>query len=247
MTLKLADNAPPTPDRKAFVIVAKDKSADVFIYEDIGDGLMGGISAKDFADNLNALGKLDTINVYINSGGGSVFDGVAMYNVLVRNSARVNVRIDGLAASIASVVAMAGDEISIAANGMMMIHNPWTLTAGTASDLRTTADRMDRVRDTLIDTYAARTKQDRASVGKMMDGEKWMNADEAVALGFADKKTQELKFAAYYDLSRFKNAPTIQPNPAEPAKPEAGLRDQIADAQLAVYQLRQEMRQTPTK
>lgn len=238
MSLKIAQNTPLTPERKGFTIVAKDKSADVFLYEEIGDGWMGGISAKRFADELNALGKLDTLNVYINSPGGSVFDGNAIFNTLKRNSARVVVSIDGLAASIASIIAMAGDEISMAANSMMMIHDPWTLVAGSAADLRATADMMDKVRETLLNTYADRTGFDSGKISDMMAAETWMTADEAIAMGFADKKTEELKMAAHFDLSRFKKAPKLAASVAGPVPSEPSIRDRIADLQLTNRKLR---------
>ena len=223
--------------RTGFTINAKaDSSADIFIYEDIGDGWMGGISAKRFADDLNALGKLDTLNVFVNSPGGSVFDGEAIYNVLKRNSARVVMNVDGLAASIASLIVMAGDEINIAANAMMMVHNPWTLVAGSADDLRATADMMDKLRDGLIATYAARTKTDAAKIGDMMTAETWMNADEAVALGFADKKSEEMKVAAHFDMTKF-NFKNVPPHlAAGPSIPS--LRDRIADGMMFVRQQR---------
>src|SRR5262245_27525916 len=102
---------------------ARAEEAEVYIYEDVGSGWFGGVSAKQFADDLRALGQVQTINVHINSAGGEVFDGVAIYHTLVQHPARVVSHVDGLAASIASVIAMAGDEIRITEAGMFMIHN----------------------------------------------------------------------------------------------------------------------------
>src|SRR5690606_20024488 len=102
------------------------------------------------------LGRVETLNVFINSPGGSVFQGQAIYNILKRQKARVNVYIDGLAASIASVIAMAGDTIFMPKNAMMMVHNPWTFSIGNAQDLRKEADTLDKIRETLIEAYLSK-------------------------------------------------------------------------------------------
>ena len=111
-------------DMNGFEIKCKGTMADILIYEDIGDGWLGGISAKTFADELKKLKNLTQLNVRINSPGGAVFDGLAIYNTLKKHKANVTVSIDGLAASIASVIAMAGDQITMAENALMMIHDP---------------------------------------------------------------------------------------------------------------------------
>ena len=153
---------------------AKNQKAEILIYEDIGD-YWSGVTAKGFNDELKALGDISEINVRLNSGGGNVFDGIAIYNTLKNHKAKVNIHIDGLAASIASIVAMAGDTISMAKNGFMMIHDPWIMTAGTAQDLRKTADTIDGVREQLLDTYIRRTGGDREQISDMMSAETWMN------------------------------------------------------------------------
>ncbi|MFV9616170.1 MAG: head maturation protease, ClpP-related, partial [Gammaproteobacteria bacterium] len=177
---------------------------------DIGDGWMGGLSAKRFADELNALGKLTEINVRINSPGGSVFDGVAIYNTLVKNGANIIVDIDGLAASISSVIAMAGNEIRIASNALLMIHDPWGVFAGNADELRRQAELMDKVKGTLLDTYMNRAKASKKDVEQMMKDETWMTADEALENGFVDSVTDEMKMAAHFDLKRFKHPPKLE-------------------------------------
>lgn len=189
-------------------VFAKGKrKAEVFIYEDIGDGWMGGISAKVFADQLNALGRLDEINVRINSAGGAVFDGIAIHNTLLKNPATVIVDVDGLAASIASIIAMAGDEVYMSSNAMMMIHDPWIVAGGSADELREQADLLDKVRGQLLATYVSRSNADEQAVSDMMTAETWMTADEALAAGFIDSVTDEMKVAAYVDPSKFKNVP----------------------------------------
>lgn len=217
MRLKLAQNDQFDPAKPGFGIRAANKTADIWIYDVIGDGLFGGVGAKQFADDLKALGRLDTINVFINSPGGDVFQGLAIYNVLKRNAARVAVQIDGLAASIASVIAMAGEEIVIAGNGMMMIHDPWTCTCGNASEMREIAETLDKIGVQLRDTYVGRTQNSPDDIAEWMAAETWMTADEAVEKGFADSRSEELKIAACaFDLSRFRNAPKPCESPAQP-------------------------------
>jgi HK97 family phage major capsid protein len=186
--------------------------AEIWIYEQIGDnGWDGGISARQFAADLVALGDgIKTITLRINSPGGDTFDGNAIYNILKQHKAKKVVYIDGLAASIASVIAMVGDEIYIADNAMMMVHNPWTFAMGYADDLRKAAEMLDKVAGTIVTTYAKRTKLDDTKIQELMDAETWMNADEAVANGFADSITEAIPIAAHADLSRFKyrNLPT---------------------------------------
>ena len=194
--------------KKSFRMQAKDGVGEIFIYDDIGSGFFSdGVTPKSFAEDLKALGAVRTLNIFINSPGGSVFDGVSIYNQIKRHKARKNVFIDGIAASIASVIAMAGDEINIAANGFMMIHEPWSCACGNASDLRRTADQLDKINDSILNTYAERTPTPENVIADMMEAETWMNAEEAVELGFADKITEEVAIAARFDLSKFANVP----------------------------------------
>lgn len=200
------------------VRMAGNKSAEIFLYDEIGGGFFGGgISAKRFADDLKDLGKIDTLNVRVNSPGGDVFDGLAIYNTLKRHPANVIVDIDGMALSIASVIVMAADEINMAKNAMMMIHDPWTISGGTAEDFRKQADLMDTVKGNLVSTYADRTKMPDNEIADLMSAETWMTADEALANGFADRVTEDLQMAARFDLTRFKHAPkALARGPAKP-------------------------------
>ena len=109
-------------------------------------------SAAGFRDALKDLGDVKTINLHINSPGGSVFEGIAIYNMLKQNKAHINVYVDGLAASIASVIAMSGDAIFMPSNSMLMIHNPWTMAIGNASELRKQADDLDKITESSIQT-----------------------------------------------------------------------------------------------
>jgi ATP-dependent Clp protease, protease subunit len=184
------------------------KNGEIYLYDEIGQGFFGGgISAKQFADDLNALGKIDTLNVRMNSPGGDVFDGLAIYNTLKRHPANVIVDVDGMALSIASVIAMAGDTINMAGNAMMMIHDPWTIAGGTAEDFRKQADLMDQVKGNLVSTYANRTGMNDGEIADLMSTETWMTAADAVKSGFADAVTEDLDLAARFDLTRYRNAP----------------------------------------
>jgi ATP-dependent protease ClpP protease subunit len=191
---------------------ARANEAEVYIYEDVGEGWFGGVSAKQFAADLKALGAVDTINVHINSYGGEVFDGVAIYRQLVDHKARVVSHIDGVAASIASVIAMAGDEIRITEAGFIMIHNASGGVFGQAADMRQMADLLDTISATIADVYVARTGQDQAAVQAMMQAETWLTAADSIAKKFADQVVENLRVAAsadpralYGDKARPKN------------------------------------------
>lgn len=188
----------------AYEIKNKGKEAEVWIYEEIGEGWFGGLSAKKFADDLKAMGKLDRITVRLNSPGGDVFDGVAIYNILKNNPARVVVNIDGLAASIASIIAMAGDEINMAGNAFMMIHRAWGITVGNSQDMAEMSETLEKLDGTLAGTYTKRTGLGWDKVSELMAAETWMNAQEALDYGFVDMVTEEIQLAAHFDLNKFK-------------------------------------------
>ena len=155
-------------------------------------------SAAGFRDALKDLGDVKTINLHINSPGGSVFEGIAIYNMLKQNSAHINVYVDGLAASIASVIAMSGDAIFMPSNSMLMIHNPWTMAVGNASELRKQADDLDKITESSIQTYLnqAGDKLDEETLRQLMDDETWLTAKEAVDYGLATEVIEANKAAA---------------------------------------------------
>ena len=197
--------------------------AEIWIYEMIGYDWWtgGGITAKSFSDDLKALGDLNKIILRINSPGGDVFDGNAIYNILKSHQAEVEVHIDGLAASIASVIAMAGNKVIMPENAMIMIHNPWACGCGEADDLRKMADSLDKIRESIVATYLTRTSLSKEVLIQMMDDETWMTADEAVNNGFADEQVESVKAAASFKMGYFKNVPeqfenkSITEEPAE--------------------------------
>lgn len=195
---------------KGFSVRAKaNAEAEIFIYEDIGYGWFGGVTAKDFAKEMKALGKVETIHVRINSAGGDVFDGLAIYRQLVDHPAKIVAHIDGLAASIASVIAMAGQEIMISESGFLMIHNAWGVALGGAEDMRTMASLLDTTTGSIRDVYRARTGNDDKAVTDWMDAETWFTGAEAVEHGFADEMAANMKLAARVDPAKhkFRNAP----------------------------------------
>jgi ATP-dependent Clp protease, protease subunit len=213
--LKIKPNADAKTSGYRVVANKASNSAEIYLYGIIGGDWFGdGVTAKQFADDLKALGNVKTIDLRINSEGGSVFDGKAMYSLLNEHQATITVHVDGLAASAASFVAMAGDVIEIAEGGFIMIHNAYMLAIGDAREMRRSADMLETVNNTIIDVYASRTKGDKKAIAKMMDNETWMTGADAVKNGFADKMVENLKVAASVSHpDRFKNIPAVlKPN-----------------------------------
>lgn len=184
-----------TPVNSWFRMKAKagTKSADIYIYDEIGSW---GITAKQFSKELLALGALRDIHLHIHSPGGDVFDGIAIYNQLKGHDAKITVYIDGLAASMASVIAMAGDTVVMPENAMMMIHKPWGGAAGNANEIRDYADLLDKVKNVLIPAYVAKTGKPAEEIAAMLESETWMNGDECLSLGFADQVTDPVQAMA---------------------------------------------------
>lgn len=163
-----------------------DDAATISIYDVIGedwDG--GGWTARRVAGALRAIGKKD-VTVAINSPGGDVFEGLAIYNLLREHPAAVHVKVMGMAASSASIVAMAGDTIAMGRGSLMMIHNAWGVVIGNRHDLRATADILEKIDGAMAGIYEARTGLDAKAIGKLMDDETYLAAAEAVEKGFAD-------------------------------------------------------------
>ena len=182
------------------------------------------------------------LELRINSGGGDVFEGQAIYSLLeswkTTTGNRVIVYIDGIAASVASVIAMAGSEIQMSSNALMMIHNPWTPAAvGGADDLRDLANVLDKIRETIVTVYETRSGIDRDAIGLMMDEETWFTAAEAVNFGFADQIVNASEeTVASIKAFNYVNAPdwvqAVEPIEKAAAEPVA-VRRSIAKAKLA--------------
>lgn len=161
------------------------------IFDQIGEGfLWSGVTARDVLAKLQPNRGAKTIDVRIHSKGGDVLEGLAIYTVIAQHPARVIVNIDGVAASMASAIAMAGDEIRMAPAALMMLHNPWGVARGEAADLRAVADILDKMQSSLAAIYSLRAGLKTSEVIAMMDAETWLSADEAKAKGFATAITQ---------------------------------------------------------
>lgn len=167
-------------------------TGELYLYDAIGSDWYGGISAQMVADAVRSMEKdgMREMNIFINSPGGDVFEGSAIYSVLSRFSGGRHVYVDGLAASAASYIAMVGDDITTAFNAMWMVHNPWGIVIGDKNLMRETADQLEKVGGVMADTYVRRTKQDLADILAMMDAETWMTAQEARDRGFTDSVTE---------------------------------------------------------
>lgn len=203
------------------------KTGELTLYGEIASDTWYGdeVTPKEFKADLDKLGDIDTLNIYINSSGGDVFAGQAIHSMLKRHKANKNVYIDGLAASISSVIAMAGDTIYMPKNAMMMIHNPWTFGLGNAAEFRKLAEDLDKIRESLIVAYEERSALTRDEIIKIMDSETWLTADECFEYGFCDVVEKEKQMAACIDkaiLARYKNTPeeflTEEPKPNEQLK-----------------------------
>jgi len=191
-----------------------ETSADLYFYGDIVSSWWGAWDDTDqypsaVRDFLNeAKGK--NLNIYINSGGGSVFAGMAIYNMLKRHEGFKTVYVDGLAASIASVIALAGDKIIIPANAYFMIHKPWMMAIGNANELRDMADTLDTVEEGILNVYNEHLVDgiDIETIKEMMEQETWMTGEEA-AKYFDVEVGQAIEAVAYSGemLDKFQNAP----------------------------------------
>lgn len=199
----------------AFAAARTDDAISLDLFDVIGDEWRG-IGAKTVARFLAEHNDAKQINVRVNSPGGDVFEGATVFNLLRAHEAPVHVQILGLAASIASVVALAGDTVEIAENAMFMIHDPWGFVVGTADDMAKMADMLGKVKDTLLTAYERNSKVDRDKLAAMMSAETWMTADEALEYGFVDaiipvadedEPADDVKARARAVLEKFRRAP----------------------------------------
>lgn len=199
---------------------------EIDIYGEIVDTALfdDDTSATSFKDALKELKQVKNINVNLNSGGGDVFTGVAIHNMLKTHKAHVTIKIDGLAASIASVIAMAGDKVVMPRNAMMMIHNAWTMGVGDARDLRKQADDLDKINNVVIESYTDKNPElDVDELKDMMNDETWLSAQEAYELGLIDEIAEANKAAANItknQIERYDNVPRKFRNEGEPKPPE---------------------------
>lgn len=214
---------------RSFDVTNQSDRAVVSIYEDIGPF---GITAADFRRELDAVASKKQIELRINSPGGDVFDGIAIYNDLLDHPAKINVKITSLAASAASVIAMAGDKIEMSDNAFMMIHNAWALAIGDKQTMHETADMLNMIDGSLLGVYGKRTGIEDKQIAKWMDNESWFSADEAKEHGFIDDVAGEEKAKALFDLSVYNNVPVQLKRQIEAGLRDAGYSKKEAKAAL---------------
>lgn len=221
---------------------ADGKSGDIFIYGEITKYAWEEYeekSAQIFKQELDDLGDVETINLYVNSPGGSVFEGIAIHNMLKRHPARIIAHVDALAASIASVIIMAADEIRMPENSMLMIHNPWTFAIGNAADLRKEADDLDRIGESSIRSYLSKAgdKLEEEKLREFLDAETWLSADKAFEYGLCDVVEGANNMAASISdelFTKYKNVPKqlqleVNNSQKKISAEEMALRQKIAD------------------
>jgi len=174
-----------------------------------------GVSAEMIKTALLSIPDAPDIDVYINSPGGDVFEATAIHSSLIAHSANIHVHIDGVAASAATRIAMAGDTIEIAESGMYMIHYAWTMGFGNASEMRKSADMLDKVDNTIVADYVNKANADETQIRDWMEAETWFTAQEAVEHGFVNsiiqrKNGTDNKLSnKTWDLTAYKNAPKL--------------------------------------
>lgn len=193
---------------------------EIYIYGEITDFKWWDedVTPTSIKEELDTLKDVDSIKLYVNSPGGGVFAGVAIFSALKRLNKPITAYIDGVAASIASLIVLAADKVVIPTNGAFIIHNVWSYMCGNAKEFREVADKLDIMTETvLIAEYAKKTGIDKAKIQEMLDAETWIYGEEAVELGFADELAEEQKIAACYtgnnisfnnveiDLKKFKS------------------------------------------
>lgn len=181
--------------------------ADIYIYDEIG---FWGVTAKQFISDLNALGDITHINLHINSPGGDVFEGIAIFNALKTHGASITVYVDGVAASMASVIAMVGNPVIMPENAFMMIHKPLCLVGGNAEDMRKKADLLDKIEAAMSSAYTQKAGKTTDEIAVMLADETWMSGAECLAQGFADQVTPAVKAMACIQSKRteeFKKMP----------------------------------------
>lgn len=189
--------------------------AEIFIYDIIGEGLFeDGVTAAGVRDELKAADGADVL-VRINSPGGNPFEGVAIKTLLDGYDGSVSVQVDGLAASAASIIALAGSSVAMADGAMLMIHDPWTITVGDEAEHQRTTSALGKIADSMAGMYAKRTGGSSDAMRELMVAETWMAADEAIGQGFADSRIESPAAACKIpDGFGYKNAPKNAPKPA---------------------------------
>lgn len=180
---------------------------EIYIYDVIGPSALGYIGNADVFDALKEIGKTERAIVHINSPGGSVDEGVGIYNLLKNHPGKVDVVVDSLAASIASVIAMAGETITMTKGSKLMVHEPWTMAVGNSKALRKQADLLDIYQSSIIKIYEDRAKLSRDEIISLLEAETWMEPEDAIAIGFADSIKGCAVEAPVVPQNTFQNVP----------------------------------------
>ena len=183
-----------------------DKEATIYIYDEIG---WFGVEASDFVKDLNDI-KAETLHVRLNTPGGNVFDGTAIANAIKQHKSKTIIHIDGLAASIGSIIAISGDETTMAENAFFMFHEAWSFVIGNAEGLREEAKLLDKIDGVLAKQYANKTGKKEDEIKALMNAETWLTAEEALEMGMIDsieEDKEEKASATMFDLSVFANVP----------------------------------------
>lgn len=205
--------------------LASADAAEILIYEQIGkDWWSGeGIGAKDFIDQVSQIPKGRKIIMRINSPGGNVHDGLAIYSYMQSRKADVTCKVDGVAASIASIIALCGSSCEMPKSSLMMIHDPWTMAQGNAEDMRKAADALDTHKASLVSIYRDKTGKSEAAISAAMSAETWLTGEDAKAFGLCDCCTEEMPAmaSAQFDFSNFRHTPDSlkASTPKQPAAP----------------------------
>ena len=195
--------------KKWYKITARDDSAEVSIFGDIGSSWWGdSVTLADFKAEFDKIRDKAEIRVLLNSPGGDVMDGMGIYNLLSGVRQKVTIEVLGMAASIASIIALAGKELVMGEGSFYMIHNPITFALGGSGDLRKAADLLDTVRGQMVGIYAQRTALTSEEIEAAMDGETWYTAEHAVEAGFASSVADygDTEMVASYDISKYRYA-----------------------------------------
>lgn len=196
-------------------LVRNASEASIYIYDVIDP--YWGVSALSVIDSVDQSSDAEVLHVYINSPGGDVFEGRAIMAALGRFNGKTIAHIDSLCASAATSIALACHEVEMSKSAFFMIHNAMGIAFGDKTDMRETANLLEKVEGLIIADYTAKTGKSAAEIIAMMDAETWMNADEAIKNGFVDRLAESKGTKNTWNLASFDNAPKALLEPEQPA------------------------------
>lgn len=205
------------------------ETGELYLYGDISSEKLfdNDVTPTQLKADLDAMGDIKNLNIYVNSGGGNLFASMTIYNIIKRHTANKTAYVDGIAASGASIIIMGADRVVMPINATIVIHNAMAAAFGNKNGLRKMADDLDKVDETIVSVYAEKTGMDSKQIAKMMDKESWLTAKDAIEMGFADEMQAENRVSAsingtvltvnnqQIDLQNFKNAPAFNENGVE--------------------------------